>query len=82
MRKSQEFRNLDDGQLKAEETQLRLQLFKLRNKDAMKQLDKPHEIKLTRRELACVITVMTERAKAANTLAGSNENKAQTKEDE
>jgi large subunit ribosomal protein L29 len=62
MRKAQEIRNLDDGQLEAEVQTLRAQIFKLRTKDSLKQLDKTHEIKLTRRELAVVLTVMNERA--------------------
>ena len=62
MRKAQEFRNLDKGQLEDELQKLRADLFKLRNKDSLKQLDKTHEIKLTRREIAKVLTVMNERA--------------------
>lgn len=62
MRKAQEIRNLDDGQLEAEVQKLRADIFKLRTKDSLKQLDKTHEIKLTRRELALILTVLTERA--------------------
>ncbi len=65
MRKAQEIRNLDDGQLEAEVLKLRADIFKLRNKDSHKQLDKTHEIKLTRRELAKVLTIQNERAKAS-----------------
>ena len=61
MRKAQEIRNLDDSQLEAEVQQLRAEIFKLRTKDSLKQLDKTHEIKLTRRELAIVLTVLNER---------------------
>jgi len=74
MRKAQEIRNLDDGQLEAEVQQLRAEIFKLRTKDSLKQLDKTHEIKLTRRELAKVLTVMNERA------AEKKQESAQTKE--
>ncbi|RLD10765.1 MAG: 50S ribosomal protein L29 [Chlamydiae bacterium] len=62
MRKAQEIRNLDDSQLEAEVQRLRAENFKLRTKDSLKQLDKTHEIKLTRRELAVVLTVINERA--------------------
>jgi len=62
MRKAQEIRNLDDGQLEAEVQKLRADIFKLRTKDSLKQLDKTHEIKLTRRELALILTVLNERA--------------------
>lgn len=62
MRKAQEIRNLDDSQLEAEVQRLRAEIFKLRTKDSLKQLDKTHEIKLTRRELAIVLTVINERA--------------------
>ena len=61
MRKAQEIRNLDDSQLEAEVQRLRAEIFKLRTKDSLKQLDKTHEIKLTRRELAIVLTVINER---------------------
>ena len=61
MRKAQEIRNLDDSQLEAEVQRLRSEIFKLRTKDSLKQLDKTHEIKLTRRELAIVLTVLNER---------------------
>ncbi len=61
MRKAQEIRNLDDSQLEAEVQRLRAEIFKLRTKDSLKQLDKTHEIKLTRRELAIVLTVLNER---------------------
>ncbi len=61
MRKAQEIRNLDDGQLEAEVQKLRAEIFKLRTKDSLKQLDKTHEIKLTRRELAIVLTIMKQR---------------------
>jgi len=62
MRKAQEIRNLDDGKLEAEVQRLRSEIFKLRTKDSLKQLEKTHEIKLTRRELALVLTVQNERA--------------------
>ena len=62
MRKAQEIRNLDDSQLEAEVQRLRADIFKLRTKDSLKQLDKTHEIKLTRRELALILTVLNERA--------------------
>jgi len=74
MRKAQEIRNLDDSQLEAEVQQLRAEIFKLRTKDSLKQLDKTHEIKLTRRELAIVLTVMNQRA------AEKKQESAQTKE--
>ena len=63
MRKAQEIRNLDDSQLEAEVQRLRAEIFKLRTKDSLKQLDKTHEIKLTRRELAIVLTVLNERTR-------------------
>ncbi len=74
MRKAKEIRNLDDGQLEAEVQTLRAQIFKLRTKDSLKQLDKTHEIKLTRRELAVVLTVLNERA------AEKTQESAQTEE--
>jgi large subunit ribosomal protein L29 len=62
MRKASELRSLDAGQLQAEEQRLRRTLFNLRNQASRSQLDHPHEIKETRRELAQVLTILRERA--------------------
>ena len=76
MRKAQEIRNLDDSQLEAEVQRLRAEIFKLRTKDSLKQLDKTHEIKLTRRELAMVLTIINERtAEKTKVNAQTEENK-------
>ena len=76
MRKAKEIRNLDDSQLEAEVQKLRAEIFKLRTKDSLKQLDKTHEIKLTRRELAVVLTIMKERtANEAQVSAQTEESK-------
>jgi len=61
MRKAREIRSLDTDQLRAEVARLRKAIFDLRNKASLKQLEKPHEVKETRRELACVLTVLNER---------------------
>jgi ribosomal protein L29 len=60
MRKASEIRSLDMAQLEAEVQRLRKTLFELRNRASRSQLDHPHEIKETRRELAQVLTVMRE----------------------
>ena len=80
MRKAEEIRNLDDGQLEAEAARLREALFQLRNKDSLKQLERPHEIKSTRRELASVLTVMNERAGKGSMAGESNDRSTQTEE--
>ena len=64
MRTARELRTLDTDQLHAEVARLRKTVFELRNKVALKQLDKPHELKATRRELAKALTVLKQQLAA------------------
>lgn len=66
MRKTNEIRNLDKEQLAGEADRLRKQLFELRNKHAMGQLDTKHELRETRRELAQVLTIINEKDNPQN----------------
>lgn len=63
MRKADELRRLDDGQLRERVAELRRRMLELRSHSQMSKLEKPHEIRESRRELACILTVLTERAR-------------------
>ena len=47
-------------------TELREELFNLRFRNSMKQLDNPLKIRTSRREMARLLTVLHEKEKAAN----------------
>jgi len=66
MKKANEIRNLEKDQLVVEAAQLRKQLFLLRNKHAMGQLETKHELMQTRRELAQVLTIINEKDNPQN----------------
>ncbi|MBI1873870.1 MAG: 50S ribosomal protein L29 [Acidobacteria bacterium] len=61
MSKAQEIRDLGVDDLRAKEHDLYDQLFRLRIQKAMGQLDAPHKLRTTRRELSRVKTVLREK---------------------
>jgi large subunit ribosomal protein L29 len=61
-----EARELSDEQLADEIIAVKKQLFQLRLQQATKQLDKPHQFKHSRHRLAQLLTVETERKRAAS----------------
>jgi len=63
--KISEARNLNDEELVAQITALKKQLFQLRLQKATRQLEKPHQFKHTRHQLAQLLTVEHERKVAA-----------------
>jgi len=65
MRKARETRTLENDQLQAEGQRLRKLLFDLRNKAVRGKPEKTHEMRQARRELAQVLTVITERRAGA-----------------
>ncbi|RMG48150.1 MAG: 50S ribosomal protein L29 [Acidobacteria bacterium] len=65
MKKMERFREMTDDELRAEETELRRALFNLRLKKAVGQLEKPHQLKETKRDLARVLGLLKERQRAA-----------------
>lgn len=69
MRKPDEFRTLDDGQLQEEAVVLRRRMLELRSHAQMSKLERPHEIEEARRELACILTILTERERGIRTTA-------------
>ncbi|MCX5961820.1 MAG: 50S ribosomal protein L29 [Cyanobacteria bacterium] len=54
-------RKLDDQELEARVLELKRQLFDLRFKKGTRQLDKPHQFKHIRHEIAQLLTVERER---------------------
>jgi large subunit ribosomal protein L29 len=63
--KVSEARELSDEKLSGEILAVKRQLFQLRLQKATRQLDKPHQFKHARHRLAQLLTVETERKKAA-----------------
>lgn len=62
MRKAQEFREKSFDELQATLTEVRKELFQLTNeKKLTKQLDKPHTLRLKRKEIARIQTVLNEK---------------------
>lgn len=62
--KAKELRGLADEALQEELAKNRRELLELRCQVAMGEGIRPHRIKETRRDIARILTVMTERAKA------------------
>ncbi len=61
--KAIELRDLDDEALQAKVRELDDQLFRMRIQKSMGQLEAPGKIRIVRRELARVQTVLREKAK-------------------
>ncbi len=59
--KVEEIRELNVDELRAKVKDLQDQVFRLRIQKAMGQLDAPHKVRALRRELARVMTVLTEK---------------------
>lgn len=67
MRKTQEFREKSFEELEATLTEVRRELFQLTNEQKQaKQLEKPHKLRLKRKEIARIQTVLTEKRTDAN----------------
>ncbi|MBD2772472.1 50S ribosomal protein L29 [Iningainema tapete] len=64
--KISEARELSDEELVLEILAVKKQLFQLRLQKATRQLEKPHQFKHARHRLAQLLTVETERKKAAS----------------
>lgn len=64
-RKIAEARNLSDEELSAEIVTAKQKLFQLRLEQSTGRLEKPHEFKHTKRWIAQLLTVQTERSKAS-----------------
>jgi len=64
-RKIAEARNLSDEELSAEIVTAKQKLFNLRLEQSTGRLEKPHEFRHTKRWIAQLLTVQTERSNAS-----------------
>ncbi len=62
--KAEQLRELSDDELTLRLRDSRKELFNLRFQHATGQLDDPHKLNLTRREIARLLTVQAERTRA------------------
>lgn len=69
--KIDEVKNLNDQELSEKILAVKRQLFELRMQKATRQLDKPHQFKHARHQLAQLMTVERERQLAASRTAQS-----------
>ena len=63
MKKPSEFRKLTVDELKQEEVNLRKELFNLRFQKVTGEIENPMRIRQTRKDIARVLTVLTEKSK-------------------
>jgi large subunit ribosomal protein L29 len=68
--KAEQLRELSDDELTLRLRDSRKELFNLRFQHATGQLDDPHKLNLTRREIARLLTVQAERTRARGAAAG------------
>lgn len=61
MLKPQKVRDMNDAELMREAEELRRSLFNLRLQKATGQLEKPHKLRETRRDIARVETILKQR---------------------
>lgn len=61
MLKPQKLRDMNDAELTREAQELRRSLFNLRLQKATGQLEKPHKLRETRRDIARVETILKQR---------------------
>ncbi|ACO04200.1 MAG TPA: 50S ribosomal protein L29 [Persephonella sp.] len=59
--KAEELRKLTDDELKDKLTELKKKLMNLRFQNAVGGLEKPSEIKATKRDIARILTILRER---------------------
>ena len=66
MKKPSELRTMTADELKQQEANLRKELFNLRFQKVTGEIENPMRIKQTRKDIARVLTVITEKSKEAN----------------
>jgi large subunit ribosomal protein L29 len=66
MKKPSELRAMTADELKQEEANLRKELFNLRFQKVTGEIENPMRIKQTRKDIARVLTVITEKSKEVN----------------
>lgn len=70
--KASKLRELSDNELSARLRDTRKELFNLRFQHATGQLDNPHKLNVTRREIARLLTLQAEREHETATTGGDN----------
>lgn len=68
-----EFRDMTFGEVEQKIAELKQELFNLRFRNTMRQLDNPLTIRNVRRDLARCMTALTEHRRGIRTLAGETE---------
>lgn len=63
--KATSFREMSADDIRTRVTELREEMFNLRFRNTMKQLDNPLKIRESRREMARLLTVLKEKERAA-----------------
>jgi large subunit ribosomal protein L29 len=63
--KASRFREMNADEIQARVAELRAELFNLRFRNTMKQLDNPLKIRESRREMARLLTVLKEKERAS-----------------
>ena len=63
--KASRFREMNADEIQARVAELRAELFNLRFRNTMKQLDNPLKIRESRREMARLLTVLKEKENAS-----------------
>ena len=63
--KASEIRKMNASELDAKLLELKDELFKLRFQQAINQLDNPARLKAVKKDIARVLTILTEKQKAA-----------------
>ena len=66
MKKPSELRTMTADELKQQEANLRKELFNLRFQKVTGEIENPMRIRETRKDIARVLTVITEKSKEAN----------------
>ena len=69
--KAAAMRDMNEDEIQTRISELREELFNLRFRNAMKQLDNPLKIRAGRREMARLLTVLNERQRAQSKPATS-----------
>ena len=70
--KAEKLHELSDDELSLRLRDTRKELFNLRFQHATGQLDDPHKLNLTRREIARLLTVQAERVRARSAAGGES----------
>lgn len=66
MKKPSEFKTMTVDELRQEEVNLRKELFNLRFQKVTGEIENPMRIRATRKDIARVLTFITEKSKEAN----------------